>query len=347
MTQTPRPDVVDLRSDTVTRPSEAMRRAMADAAVGDVCWGDDPTVNRFEARAAERLGKEAAIYVPSGSMGNQIGLAVHTRRGDAVFCERRAHIARWEGGGAAASSGLQLAQLDAPRGLITPELLDAAAFADFVKAPRMSLLALENTHNGAGGAVHRPEELEPAVAWARARTMAVHLDGARVFNAAVALSTDVANITALADTVSVCFSKGLGAPIGSVIAGSKAMIEEADRIRHRLGGGWRQAGVLAAAAEYALDHHIERLADDHARARQLAEAFVASGVARPSHRVESNLVYLDVATEVGTAAELVAKLAASGILVGATGAQTIRIVTHLDVDDGGVQRALTAIGQLA
>ncbi len=337
---------VDLRSDTVTRPSPAMRRAMAEAVVGDVCWGDDPTVNRFEARAAERLGKEAALFVPSGSMGNQIGLAVHTRRGDVVFCERRAHVARWEGGGAAASSGLQLAQIDAPRGLITPALLDAVAFPDFVKAPRMSLLTLENTHNGAGGAVHSPQELAPAIQWGRDRGMAVHLDGARLFNAAMALGVEPSALTSAVDTVSVCFSKGLGAPVGSVIAGARATIAEADRVRHRLGGGWRQAGILAAAAEYALEHHVDRLVDDHARAVRLVEAFVGAGVGTPAHRVESNLVYLDIPRELGTAAEVVERLAAEGVLVGAIGPQRIRIVTHLDVDEAGVERAVDAIGRL-
>ena len=341
------PFVVDFRSDTVTRPSAQMRRAMSEAVVGDVCWGDDPTVSRFERRVAERLGMEAALFVPSGSMGNQIGLALHTRAGDVAFCERRAHIARWEGGGAAANSGIQLAQLDAPRGLLTPRILDAAEFPVAAKAPRMRLVAFENTHNGAGGAVHAPDDLAPAIAWARARGMAVHLDGARVFNAAAALNLDVHHLTSMFDSVSVCFSKGLGAPVGSVIAASRERIEDADRVRHRLGGGWRQAGILAAAADYALEHHVSRLSDDHARLRRLVEAFVRAGIARPTHELESNLAYLAVEPDFATAEGLVERLAERGVGVGATGHQTVRVVTHLDVTDAGLEHAVDAIGTLS
>lgn len=339
---------VDLRSDTVTRPCAAMRRAMAEAAVGDVCWGDDPTVGRLESVVAERLGKEAAMFVPSGTMANQIGLSVHTSPGDAVLCERRAHIACWEGGAAAVTSGLQLLDIDAPmRGLLTPAAAEIAAFPAFAKAPRMRLLALENTHNGAGGAAHHPDDLVPVVQWARGRDMAVHLDGARLFNAAVALGIEARAVAAIADTVSVCFSKGLGAPIGSVLAGPQALMGAADRVRHRLGGGWRQAGVIAAAALYALKHNTLRLAEDHERAARLAAAVVQSGVASLRERVETNLIYVDVDPAWGTAADLVDRLAADGVLVGATGPQSVRLVTHLDITEAGLTQTLGAIARLS
>lgn len=324
---------VDLRSDTVTRPSAAMRRVMAEAEVGDACYGEDPLVNRLEAVIAERLGKEAAIFVPTGTMANQLGLGVHTRPGDAVMCPERVHIAMWEGGGGAASSGVQLVTVPAPRGLPTVEALAQAAPAGGAKAPRARLLSLENTHNAAGGVPSSPEELAPLVAWAEARGMASHLDGARLFNAATACGVGVDALAAPFDSVGVCFSKGLGAPIGSAFATSRALRVEADRMRHRLGGGWRQAGMLAAAALYALEHHAPRLADDHARARIIAEAMARGGVARPTHEVRTNLVCFEVDAAWGTAQALQDQLAARGVLLSATGPQTGRLVTHRDVDD--------------
>ncbi len=337
---------VDLRSDTVTRPTHAMRRAMAEAEVGDACFGDDPTVTRLEAIAAERLGKEAAIFVASGTMANQIAVAAHVRPGDAVLVEARAHIAAWEGAGAAAHSGAQLRPVASRLGLPTVAELEAAIFPDHAKAPRLTLLGLENTHNAAGGVPHSAEETATLAAWARSRGLAVHLDGARLCNAAIALDQELAALAGPVDTVTLCLSKGLGAPIGSVLAGPRDVIAIADRARHRLGGGWRQAGLLAAAGIHALTHHVQRLADDHARAARIAEALEATGAVTALHEVRTNLICYEVSTAWGSAADLTGTLAGAGVLVSHTGRQTGRIVTHLDVDDAGVERVLTALREL-
>jgi len=337
---------VDLRSDTVTRPPAAMLAAMVAAPVGDAVYGEDPTVNRLERVIAERLGKEAALFVPSGTMGNQLGLGCQTRPGDAVLCHERAHVARWEGAGGAATFGVQLMTVAAEDGLPTVADLEAALPPDHPKAPRVRLLALENTHNAAGGLAHGVEALRQRTDWAAARGFGRHLDGARVFNAAVACGVEVSELAACFDTVNVCFSKGLGAPVGSALTGPRALLAEADRQRHRLGGAWRQAGILAAAALYALDHHVARLADDHARAQRIAEALVAGGVARPTHEVQTNLVVFRVEPAWGTAQRFVDELAARGVLLAATGAQTGRLVTHLDVDDRDVAAVCEAVSEL-
>ncbi|MCA9514305.1 MAG: low specificity L-threonine aldolase [Myxococcales bacterium] len=337
---------VDLRSDTVTRPSAAMRRAMAEADVGDACYGEDPLVNRLEATIAERLGKEAAIFVPTGTMSNQLGLGVHTRPGDAVVCHERAHIAMWEGAGGAANAGVQLVTVASASGLPSVEALAAATPPSGAKAPRARVLALENTHNAAGGIPFSPEELAPATAWAKARGMACHLDGARLFNAATACEVRADAIAAPFDSVSVCFSKGLGAPVGSAFVTSRALREEADRMRHRLGGGWRQAGILAAAALYALEEHVPRLAVDHARAARIAEAMVRCGVARPTHAVRTNLVCFAVDAAWGTARALQDRLAERGVLLYDTGPQTGRLVTHRDLDDDDVAYVVAAFEAL-
>ncbi len=338
---------VDLRSDTVTRPTAAMRRAMLDAPLGDACFGDDPSVNRLQAHAAELLGKEAALFVPTGSMSNQIGVAVHTRPGDAVLCEARCHIASWEGAGAAASSGVQLRPVPSADGLPTVEALEAAVFPDHPKAPRVVALALENTHNAAGGIAHSAAAIGERAAWARARGLTLHLDGARLFNAAVATSDSVAVLGAPFDTVNICLSKGLGAPVGSILAGSVALMAEADRVRHRLGGGWRQAGMLAAAGHFALTHHVERLVEDHARARGIAQALDATGVAEVLHPVTTNLVCYRVDPAWGPASRLSDLLAERGVRVLHTGPHTGRLVTHLDVDDTDVEHVLEVLKSVA
>ncbi|MEZ4266251.1 MAG: GntG family PLP-dependent aldolase [Myxococcota bacterium] len=333
----------DLRSDTVTRPSAGMRKAMAEAEVGDVCFGDDPTVLRLEAEVAERLGKEAALFVPTGTMSNQIGVAVHTRPGDAVLIDSGAHIARWEAAGAAALSGVQLVMLDGPRGLPTLAQLDRARYPVSPKAPRLSLLAMENTHNTAGGLAHDAQAIGERAAWAHGLSMGVHLDGARIYNAAAFTGQSVAELVSSVDTVSLCLSKGLGAPIGSVLSGPRALIAEADRFRHRFGGGWRQGGVLAAAGLYALAHHTARLAEDHARAAELARALERSGVATVTHPVETNLVCYRIDAGFGTAAEHTAKLAARGVFTAPTGPDTGRLVTHRDLDDAAVAHAASVL----
>ena len=337
---------VDLRSDTVTQPSAAMRQAMMDAPLGDVCMGDDPTVHRLEALAAERLGKEAAIFVPTGSMSNQIGIALHAGLGDAALVEAGAHIANWEGGGAAASSGIQLRPVAADDGLPTVEQLESALWPLHPKAPRLKVLCMENTHNGRGGVPHPAAAIAERARWARSHTLAVHLDGARLFNAQVATGDDAAALGAPCDTVNICLSKGLGAPVGSILAGERSAITEADRIRHRLGGGWRQAGMLAAAGIHALTHHVDRLATDHAHAQRIAEALSRTGIATPSHHVQTNLVCYRVDPAWGPAARLTETLAERGILVLHTGPATGRLVTHLDVSEADVKQVIEVLSTL-
>lgn len=328
--------VADLRSDTVTRPGPAMRKAMAEAEVGDVVFGDDPTVNRLEAIVAERLGKEAALFVPSGTMGNQLGVGAQAGPGDAVLLPAFAHVARWEGGGIAATFGALLVHIADESGLPTVGAFEQHAYGPHPKAPRPVLLALENTHNWAGGRVYGAAALAERTAWARGKGMRCHLDGARLWNASVASGESLAALAAGFDTISVCFSKGLGAPIGSCLVGSREVIARADRLRHRLGGVWRQAGLLAAAALYALDHHVARLADDHARARALAEALVRHGVGAPLHPVETNIVQFSVDPRLGSPQDLARRLEAHGILFFPTGPTTARLVTHLDFGDAAL-----------
>jgi threonine aldolase len=337
---------VDLRSDTVTQPTPSMRQAMMDAPLGDVCMGDDPTVLRLEALAAERLGKEAAIFVPTGSMSNQIAVALHAGLGEAAIVEASAHIANWEGGGAAASSGVQLRPVHAEDGLPTCEQLEDALWPQHPKAPRLRVLCMENTHNGRGGIPHPASALAERATWARSHDLTVHLDGARLFNAQAATGDSAAELGASCDTVNICLSKGLGAPIGSILAGPAPLIEEADRVRHRLGGGWRQAGMLAAAGIHALEHHVARLATDHAHARALSEALAASGIAEAYHDVRTNLVCYRVNPGWGPAAQLTQTLAEGGVLVLHTGPTTGRLVTHLDVSEDDVAQAIQVIRAL-
>ncbi|MFO0751022.1 MAG: GntG family PLP-dependent aldolase [Myxococcota bacterium] len=330
---------IDLRSDTVTRPTPAMRKVMAEAEVGDAVFHDDPTVNRLEAVIAERLGLESAIFVPSGTMGNQLGIGALSRAGDVVLCPELAHVARWEGGGAAASFGVNLVQIHGEEGL--PHLADYErhVYGAHPKAPVVSAMTLENTHNWAGGRAFPARAIGVRIAWAKAHGLAVHIDGARIFNAAQATHDSVQDLVRGADCVSVCFSKGLGAPIGSALVGRKEVIARADRLKHRLGGAMRQAGILAAAALYALDHHVARLGDDHARAKALADILVKSGVGQPLHVIETNIVQFAIAERFGSANELCQRAKDKGLLFFPTGARTARLVTHLDLDDAAVARA--------
>ena len=335
---------VDLRSDTVTKPSAAMRRVMAEAEVGDVVFSDDPTVLRLEAVVAERFGMEAAMFVPSGTMSNQLGVGSQAGPGDAVLLPAFAHVARWEGGGIAATFGAQLVHIEGESGLPSIDAFEAHCYGAHPKAPRPALMVLENTHNWAGGRVYTADEVGSRVAWAKARGLATHLDGARIWNASVATGASVETLVAGFDTVSVCFSKGLGAPIGSCLVGRRDVIARADRLRHRLGGGWRQAGLLAAAALYAIEHNVARMADDHRRAAALAELLVKHDIGRPLHAVESNIVQFAVSprfgtaaggdtTAVGTAKALADSASARGVVFLPTGPATARVVTHLEVDD--------------
>lgn len=330
--------VVDLRSDTVTRPSAAMRKVMAEAEVGDVVFGDDPTVNRLEAVVAERLGMEAAMFVPSGTMGNQLGVGALVQPGDAVLLPAFAHVARWEGGGIAATFGALLVHIAGDSGLPAIAAFEAHCYGPHLKAPRPTVMALENTHNWAGGRVYAAADLASRVAWAKSKGLACHLDGARLWNAMVATGESAALLVRGFDSVSVCFSKGLGAPIGSCLVGSRELIAKADRLRHRLGGGWRQAGLVAAAAHYALTHNVERMADDHRRARRLAELLVQHAIGTPLHPVDSNIVQFAVHPRFVSAKALVDSASAAGVMFFGTGPSTARLVTHLDVDDADIDR---------
>lgn len=333
--------MIDLRSDTVTRPTAAMRKAMAEAEVGDVVFDDDPTVNRLEAVIAERLGFETAMFVPSGTMSNQIGVGVHLAPGDAVLMPAFAHVARWEGGGIAASFGAVMVHIAGgpdDDGLPGVAAFERHLYGPHPKAPRPVLMALENTHNWAGGRAYPAARIGEHLAWARGHGLARHLDGARLMNAAAATGNTAAELAAGFDTVSVCFSKGLGAPTGSCLLMPRALREKANRIRHRLGGGWRQAGLLAAAALHALDHHVDRLGEDHVRARALAELLVRHEIGTPLHPVETNIVQFEVHPRFGTSEGLVAKSRAAGVAFFPTGPKTARIVTHLEVDDEAVAR---------
>lgn len=327
---------IDLRSDTVTRPTPAMRDAMARAELGDDVFGDDPSVNALQAAIATRLGKEAALFVPTGTMSNLCGLMAHCERGDEYIVGQMAHTYRWEGGGAAVLGSIQPQPLvQQADGSIALADIEAAIKPDDAHFARSRLLALENTW---GGQVLPQAYVEAACALAHGRGLSTHLDGARLFNAAVASGRAPAELAAPFDSVSVCFSKGLGTPAGSALVGSKELIARAHRVRKMLGGGMRQAGVLAAAALHALDHHVERLADDHANARLLAEGLQGlDGVAvQPP---QSNIVFVDVVPD--KARGLVERLKAGGVLC--TGLYRIRLVTHLDVSRAHIERAIPII----
>ena len=329
--------MIDLRSDTVTRPTPAMRRAMAEAEVGDDVYGEDPTVNRLEARAAEVFGREAAIFVPTGTMGNQIAIRLHTQHGQEVICEARSHVLDWEMAMTAAFSGCQARTVAGERGVLSwPQIAPAIAPKIYYRA-RTGLICIENTHNMAGGTVTPPDVLEGIWEGARVAGLPVHLDGARVFNAACALGLTVEEITRGFDSVMFCLSKGLGAPVGSMLVGSKELIAEARVHRKALGGGMRQAGVLAAAGLMALEEGPAALAEDHANARLLAEA-VAAHARIDLETVQTNIVIF----EVPDAAEVVAQLRRDGVAASAIGPAAVRFVTHRDVSRDDCRRAATA-----
>ncbi len=321
--------VIDLRSDTVTRPTPEMRRAMAKAEVGDDVYGEDPSVRALEERVADLLGKERALFVPSGTMSNQIALLVHTRPGDEVVIGEGAHCAWYESGAGAALAGVQFA-IAGSGGLFDADALDAAVKPRAYYHPRTSLVCVENTHNRAGGRVFPLPLLKQVAERARRHELALHLDGARLWNASAATGISERDWAAPFDTVNVCFSKGLGAPVGSALAGSGSQIQAAHRFRKMLGGGMRQAGILASAALFALEHQRERLVDDHRAAHAFAEIVARAGGAKVElAHVETNIVAIRLDH---AAAESVARSAqAAGVLLNATGPASLRAVTHLDV----------------
>ena len=336
--------VIDLRSDTVTKPTPAMREAMANAQVGDEQEREDPTVLELERRVAALLGQEEAVYLPTATMGNQIALAVLGERGGELIVEERAHIVTYELGGPAFHSGLQTRGLPGYRGRISAEQVRAAAWAyEELWTPPLSVLALENTHNTAGGAVWPVDELHETVAAARELGLRVHLDGARLLNAAVASGVPAAAIAAPFDTVTLCLSKGLGCPLGALIAGSHELMHRARIEKHRFGGAMRQAGIVAAAGLYALDHNVDRLADDHARARRLAEGWAEAGLSVDPELVETNFVQVDVAALGLTVEEALARVRDCGVLLSPTRPGALRAVTSLEVDDAGIEAAVAAV----
>ena len=340
---------IDLRSDTLTKPTPAMRRAMAEAEVGDDVYGEDPTVSALERKTAELLGKEAALFVPSGTMANQIGIGLHAGPGDELLCDPTAHVFVWEGGGIARLWGVTPRTIpgSGPGGTLRPADLAGKIRPDDGHYAQTRLVCLENTQNRAGGRVVPQAEVREIAEWARSVRLALHLDGARLMNAAVASGLPASELAGPFDTVSICFSKGLGAPVGSALAGSKEAITKARRLRKFLGGGMRQAGILAAAAMFALDQHVDRLADDHDHARLLADAFEAvPGLALESGPVETNLVWVAVDPKLGTAQDMVGTLRDSGVLVSALGPQVLRACTHLDISRQDCERAVDAIRRL-
>lgn len=339
------PDLIDLRSDTVTRPSAAMRRAMAEAEVGDDVYGEDPTVNRLEAEAAAIFGREAALFVPTGSMGNQIAIRLHTRPGQEVLCEARAHILDWEMATMSAFSGCMPRTVAAPRGILRWELLAPAIAPDVYYRARTGLICIENTHNMAGGTVTPLAVLEEIWAGAGDAGLPVHLDGARVFNAGAALGVEVAELTRGFTTVMFCLSKGLGAPVGSMLVGSREHMREARSLRKALGGGMRQAGVIAAAGLVALRESPAQLVQDHHNARAMAETLAASpAVSLDLDAVQTNIVIFRLVSGSGAAA-LVSDLHARGVLAGALGVDSVRLVTHRDVSAQDCCRAAEVILQ--
>jgi threonine aldolase len=339
---------IDLRSDTVTKPTPAMRRAMAEAEVGDDVFGDDPTVNALEAKTAELLGKEAALFVPSGTMANQIAVGVNTRPGDELLCSSTSHVYVWEAGGIARLSGVTARTFEGDGGLLSvDDLRDAIRPSDDVHYVRTRLICLENTHNRGGGRVHPIGSIAAISRWAREQNLAMHLDGARLMNAVVASGRPARDWAQYFDTVSICFSKGLGAPIGSAVAGSNEAIGRARRLRKLFGGGMRQVGIIAAGALYALEHHVDRLSADHANAQILADAFSGTdGFALEAEPVETNLVWVAVNPSVGTAADVAAYLRSRGVLISVPGNQVVRACTHLGVTREQVEEAASLIRQI-
>jgi threonine aldolase len=343
----PSNSVIDLRSDTVTRPTPEMRAAMQAAEVGDDVFGDDPTVHLLQERVAALLGKEAALFVPSGTMSNQICVRVHSQPGDEMLCESTCHIYLYEAGGAAVHSALTARALEGDYGILDVNQLEGKIRPDNEHYVRTRLVCLENTHNRGGGRVYPLEKIQAIGAWARAHRLAMHLDGARLWNAIVASGTPAADWAASFDSISVCFSKGLGAPIGSALAGSRDFVARARRIRKLFGGGMRQVGILAAAALYALDHHVERLAEDHRNARVLAEAIADTpGLRLDPPEVETNLVWVEIDPEAGTSRDIMLALKESGILIHTAGPHTFRVCTHLDVSAAQALRAAETIRQV-
>ncbi len=342
------PAVIDLRSDTVTRPTPAMLAAMQAAPVGDDVYEEDPTVRQLEASLAARFGLEAGLFCPSGTMTNQIAIQAHCPPLSEVICEATAHVYLWEVGGIAHHARASVALLPGDRGRLTAAQIEAALRpAHNVHYPTTQLVCLENTHNRGGGSCYQWPDLEAIAAFTKVQGLALHLDGARIFNALVATGQRSQDYGRLFDSISVCLSKGLGTPVGSVLLGSAEFIQRCKRLRKLMGGGWRQAGYLAAAGLHALEHHVERLADDHRRAAQLAAALRPLPYVAELLEPETNLVIFRLDESRLTVADFLAQLEAQGIKASGFGGSWVRFVTHLDVDDAMLARVLAAVVRLA
>ncbi|GJL55778.1 MAG: threonine aldolase [Nitrospirales bacterium] len=332
--------MIDLRSDTVTKPSPAMREAMAQADVGDDVYGEDPTVNRLECMAAELLGKDAGLFVPSGVMGNQLCIRLHARPGDEVIVESLSHIIRYEGGSASSLSGVQLMCVPGNRGILAVEDVKAVIRKPDLHNPSTTLLCLEQTHNCGGGTVYPLSTIHELAEIARSNGLALHLDGARLFNAVAATGIAASDYARPFDTVSFCLSKALGAPVGSLIVSDGKHMTTLRRLRKLFGGGMRQVGILAAAGIYALEHHVGRLSEDHQHAKRLAQVLSnIPGVQCEPDEVETNMVLFRVAEKLGTTDELLAHCREAGVLLNAVGNRAFRAVTHLDVSAADIDEA--------
>jgi len=336
--------IIDLRSDTVTVPTPEMRRAMFEAEVGDDVYGEDPTVNRLEAEAAALLGKEAGLFVPTGTQGNQIAVLSHTNRGDEVIMESESHVFYYEQAGIAVLSGCQTRPIPGVNGAMDPDRVEAAIRGVNIHYPRTGLVCVENTHNRSGGCIVPMENLQAIGEVAHRHGLSVHMDGARVFNAAVALGSPVAEVVAPVDSVMFCLSKGLAAPVGSMLVGSKAFIEKARRARKLLGGGMRQAGILAAAGLLAIRSMVDRLAEDHENARALGRGLnEIAGLQVDMATVQTNMVMFDIRDPRWNAESLSGAMAKAGVLAGAMGPRRVRLVAHKDVAPADLAEALGRI----
>jgi len=334
---------IDLRSDTVTKPTPAMRKAMAEAEVGDDVFSEDPTVNLLQEKVAKLLGKESAIFVPSGTMANQLAIKSHTQPGDEVIIEATSHPYNFEAGAGAVLSGVQFYCLKGIRGILDASLIEEAIRPEDHHFPVTKLICLENTHNRGGGSIYPIEKMAEIYRLAKSRGLLLHLDGARLWNASIATGISPSEYARWADSVSVCLSKGLGAPIGSLVTGSKTFIERVHRFRKMFGGGMRQVGIIAAAGIYALDHHMERLKEDHRNAKWLALGLQQlKGVSFDPEQVETNIIIFNIADTGMSAPEIAAAMKRDGVLIHPIGKTQIRLVTHLDISMEDVETALEA-----
>jgi threonine aldolase len=338
---------IDLYSDTITRPSPGMRRAIAEAEVGDEQAGEDPAVNRLSEMVAELLGKERAVFVPSGTMCNQIAFRVYCRPGDEIILDKTAHPLHSETGGPAALSGAMTRPVDGDHGVFSATQVDEAVRTDSRHAPRSRVVSIEQTSNRGGGAIWPLETIQAVAQTARGHGLAVHMDGARLLNAVVATGVPASDYVAPCDSAWIDFSKGLGAPVGAALAGSRELVDEAWRWKHQFGGAMRQAGIIAAAGIYALEHNVERLAEDHENARMLALALAEiPRIDLEVDRVETNMVYFDVRATGLSAKEMRARLLERGVRIGAVGPTLMRAVTHLDVSRAEVEEAARAVAEV-